>query len=369
MTTHPVRRPPTRADVARYAGVSGAVVSYVINNGPRPVAAETAERVRAAIDILGYRPNLTARALKRGSTQILGMILSDISNPFFAEFAVEVENTAAARGHAVLIGNSHGNAFTERRLIDDLMSRQVAGLVLGSVDARPEMIDRAVKVGIPTVLVDCPWPVNGHFSLGPDSRAGARLVVDHLIQVHRHRLIAMVVGAEGNGGDPRERSWQEATRAAALLDGPLVRMPFTREGGYRGGQLLLDTLNPPSAIFCQLRPASHRGPPRRPRAGSASARGCGGGVLRRHPGSRVLLAALDGGASTRARHGDSCRRRRLVGRGTPDRSPELPHEADHSSVVRLSQRRIAVEGWLASPSTRKEPCASHGRHLRRTSDG
>ena len=141
MTTHPVRRPPTRADVARYAGVSGAVVSYVINNGPRPVAAETAERVRAAIDILGYRPNLTARALKRGSTQILGMILSDISNPFFAEFAVEVENTAAARGHAVLIGNSHGNAFTERRLIDDLMSRQVAGLVLASV-GRPTGNDR-----------------------------------------------------------------------------------------------------------------------------------------------------------------------------------------------------------------------------------
>ncbi len=249
MTASPARRPPTRADVARYAGVSGAVVSYVINNGPRPVAPQTAERVRAAIDILGYRPNLTARALKGGSTQILGMILSDISNPFFAEFAVEVENTAAAHGHAVLIGNSHGNAFIERRLIDDLMSRQVAGLVLASVDARPEMIDRAVKVGIPTVLVDCPWPVNGHFSLGPDSRAGARLVVDHLIQVHHHRVIAMVVGAEGNGGDPRERSWQEATRAAALLDGPLVRMPFTREGGYLGGQRLLGSLNPPSAIF------------------------------------------------------------------------------------------------------------------------
>jgi DNA-binding LacI/PurR family transcriptional regulator len=65
-------RPPTRADVARYAGVSTAVVSYVVNDGPRRVAPETAARVRAAIEILKYRPNVNARALKRGSTEMLG---------------------------------------------------------------------------------------------------------------------------------------------------------------------------------------------------------------------------------------------------------------------------------------------------------
>jgi LacI family transcriptional regulator len=79
-------RPPTRADVARYAGVSTAGVSDVVNDGPRRVAPETAARVRTAIEILNYRPNVNARALKRGSTEMLGLVLPNITNPFFAEY-------------------------------------------------------------------------------------------------------------------------------------------------------------------------------------------------------------------------------------------------------------------------------------------
>lgn len=79
-------RKVTLADVARYTGVSTAVVSYVINDGPRPVAAETALRVREAIDVLGYRPNTSARALMTGSTGIVGLIHPGTSNPFFGEY-------------------------------------------------------------------------------------------------------------------------------------------------------------------------------------------------------------------------------------------------------------------------------------------
>ena len=99
-------RPATRADVARYAGVSTAVVSYVINDGPRRVAPETAARVRAAIEILRYRPNLNARALKKGSTEMLGVVLSDITNPFFAEYARALEVAAAAHGYVLVVANS-----------------------------------------------------------------------------------------------------------------------------------------------------------------------------------------------------------------------------------------------------------------------
>src|SRR6476620_3133180 len=99
-------KPPrvvTRADVARLAGVSSAVVSYVVNDGPRPVAAETAARVREAIELLGYRPNPSARALKLGTTGVLGLVVPDSSNPFFAELALEVERAATARGLALLM--------------------------------------------------------------------------------------------------------------------------------------------------------------------------------------------------------------------------------------------------------------------------
>lgn len=78
-------RAATRADVARHAGVSTAVVSYVVNDGPRAVAPETAIRVRSAIEALHYRPNANARALRKGTTEMLGLVLPDIANPFFAE--------------------------------------------------------------------------------------------------------------------------------------------------------------------------------------------------------------------------------------------------------------------------------------------
>ena len=89
--------PVTRKDVARYAGVSTAVVSYVVNGGPKKVAPATEAKVQDAIRVLGYRPNAAARALKLGSSETLGLIVPDISNPFFSLFSHAVEDAAALR--------------------------------------------------------------------------------------------------------------------------------------------------------------------------------------------------------------------------------------------------------------------------------
>lgn len=126
----------TRADVAREAGVSTAVVSYVVNGGPRPVAAETATRVREAMASLGYQPDLTARALTRGSSQTLGLILMDALNPFFAELHQELERAATARGFHLIVGESHGDAQVEQDLITELIGRRVDGLLLMSSGER-----------------------------------------------------------------------------------------------------------------------------------------------------------------------------------------------------------------------------------------
>ena len=95
--------------MARYAGVSTAVVSYVINSGPKPVAPATAARVRAAIERLDYQPNRNARALRTGTTEMLGLVLSDSTNPYFVELAAAIEQAAARRAHALMVGNSHGD--------------------------------------------------------------------------------------------------------------------------------------------------------------------------------------------------------------------------------------------------------------------
>ena len=107
---HPRRLPRvakvTRDDVARLAGTSTAVVSYVINNGPRPVAPATRERVLAAIKELGYRPDRVAQAMASRRTDLIGLIVPDARQPFFAEMAHAVEQAAAERGKMVLVGNS-----------------------------------------------------------------------------------------------------------------------------------------------------------------------------------------------------------------------------------------------------------------------
>jgi LacI family transcriptional regulator len=242
-------RPVTRADVARYAGVSSAVVSYVINNGPKPVAESTAARVRAAIDLLGYRPNVIARALRGGSTRVLGLVVSDISNPFFTEFALQIEAEAGARGYALMMANSHADAENELRVVADLFSRQVDGLILASVDALSPRLRRLKGAGPRVVIIDCPIPVPGHLSIGSDAASGSRALVSHLIEVHQQPSIALVIGEGVAGADQREFGWQQATRAAGLPDGPLARAAFSREGGYVAAKRLLDTRNPPSAIF------------------------------------------------------------------------------------------------------------------------
>jgi LacI family transcriptional regulator len=249
VTRHPIIRPDrpvTRADVARYAGVSTAVVSYVINDGPKPVAPQTAARVRAAIERLNYRPNSNARALRTGTTEMLGLVVSDSTNPYFVELAAAIESAAARRGHALMMGNSHADPATERQLINDLARRQVDGLMV-AILALPE---HAVSVGrLPIVWIDAAGPVPGHSSLGSDGREGAFTGVHHLTAAHGHTAIGLLIGSDRGPTDPRERGWRDALRAANLPDGPVERVAWTREGGYEGGHRLLAQEDRPTAIF------------------------------------------------------------------------------------------------------------------------
>src|SRR5215218_6911930 len=170
MTSRPrLSRAVTRADVARYAGVSTAVVSYVVNNGPRPVAPETAARVREAVDLLNYRPNQNAQALRRGTTEMIGLVTSDSENPFFTEFAAAIGAAAEDRGRALMMADSHASGDAERRLIDDLARRQVDGLIVASIWGRPDLTLSATGRSVPLVWIDAPAEVPNHASVGADS--------------------------------------------------------------------------------------------------------------------------------------------------------------------------------------------------------
>ncbi len=115
-TPHPQRQRATRFDVARPAGVSTAVVSYVLNGSPKIISPDTAQRVFDAAQRLDHHPNSVARALKTGTTHTLGVIVPDFSNPYFAEFTDQLEAAASKRERALIINPSRGDPQGERNV-------------------------------------------------------------------------------------------------------------------------------------------------------------------------------------------------------------------------------------------------------------
>lgn len=241
-------RQVTRGDVARHAGVSTAVVSYVVNSGPRNVAPATRARVLEAIRILGYRPNAAARALKLGVSEIIGLVVSDNTNPFFAEYARAVERAAAGLGLSVILTNSALSKSQEHELVQKLVSRQVDGLLLSPTDDDPDLeIARVANVSV--VLIDCAGPMEGFASVGVNFREASRTAVAHLIG-HGNRTIALISGLTGGATTrDRELGWSDALAEAGLPEGPIVRVDFGRHGGYLAGRQLLALPERPEAIY------------------------------------------------------------------------------------------------------------------------
>ncbi|WP_432560849.1 LacI family DNA-binding transcriptional regulator [Kineococcus sp. SYSU DK003] len=235
----------TRADVARYAGVSSAVVSYVVNDGPRPVAEATAARVREAIRVLGYRPNVSAQALRRGSSRLLGHVVPDLGNPLWAEFSLAVDDVASRRGYGVLLASSEGGAGDEHRRIETLTARGVDAIIVTSVMARPDLVARA-ELPVPVVLLNTFFEVPEFPSLGVDAFGGAHAGTTHLLG-HGHGPVGLVIG--GESGELREQGWRRAAHDAGVAEGPIARGEFSRRGGYAAGLQLLGGPARPRSVF------------------------------------------------------------------------------------------------------------------------
>jgi LacI family transcriptional regulator len=238
----------TRKDVALHAGVSTAVVSYVVNEGPRNVAPATRARVLESISSLGYRPNAAARALKLGVSELVGLVLSDNANPYFAEFSRAIEKAATDKGLSVIFTNSALVQGQEHMQVQKLVSRQVDGLLLASTEDDPNLTS-AKEANVRVVMLDRSEPLPGFSSVGVNFREASRVVVEHLIW-HGHRRIGLVSGAPGGlTTSAREQGWEDALRAAGLPLGPVVRGDWGRNGGYQSGMELLANPHRPTAVY------------------------------------------------------------------------------------------------------------------------
>lgn len=191
------RHVPTMEDIGRRAGVSASTVSRVINQNVA-VDPATEERVRAAIDELGYRPNLLARSFRRRITHTIGLLVPDNSNPFFAEVARMIEDAGFREGYSVILCNSDLSKDKQAAYVDVLLAKRVDGLVLVSTGLisltdGPDPIQRVLEAGIPCVVIDRDLgdlPVD---QVLVDNEMGGYLAGRYLVELG-HQHIACIVG-------------------------------------------------------------------------------------------------------------------------------------------------------------------------------
>ena len=242
---------PTIVEVAKRAGVSIATVSNVIR-GTRRVSSKLEERVRTAIRDLDYYPNEIARSLKVKQTRMLGMVLPDITNPFFPEIIRGAEDTAFERGYFLVTANTDEQGGRERRIVSALRSYRVDGILLASASGNDTThIRSTMQAGISIVCLDRSVPGIKMDAVLLDNIRGGRECVRHLIQCG-HRRIAIITGSlELQTGRERLRGYEDALKEAGIsLDpGLILEGDFRDASGYRLGKELLCRRTKPTAIF------------------------------------------------------------------------------------------------------------------------
>ncbi|GAC1668801.1 MAG: LacI family DNA-binding transcriptional regulator [Candidatus Limnocylindrales bacterium] len=244
----------TIADVARRAGVSTATVSRVLSGVGR-ARPETHARVEAAARELYFRPSDVARSLKRRSTLTLGLIVTDIENPYFPQLVKAVEDAAIAEGYAILLCNADEDADREASYLDLLVERRVDGLIVAASTIGMRQGEWLANAPLPAVLVNTSAPDVGLPTIASDNRGGGRSATDHLLDLG-HRQFGYLMPPPRNLDAPdRLAGVRDALAAASLApDGSAVTLAIgpgapTVSGGEAAMLALLERDPVPTGII------------------------------------------------------------------------------------------------------------------------
>jgi len=210
-------QPVTLKDVAALAGVHPATVSRALNPETRLlVSDETADRILAAADSLGYRPNTVARSLRTRRSSTVGVLIPDLNNPLFPPIVRGIEDRLAAAGYVALIGNTDADDSRERLVFELMRDRHVDGFVFATARLRSPLLAEAAAARIPVVLVNRYAAGYGFPAVSVNNEAGIAQVVEHLVALG-HRRIAHVAGPQDiSTGLSRYRGFVEAMQANGL---------------------------------------------------------------------------------------------------------------------------------------------------------
>jgi LacI family transcriptional regulator, galactose operon repressor len=238
----------TMADVARVAGVSTSTVSHVVN-GTRKVSEATERAVREAIQATGYTHDRIARSLATGRTRTIGLAMSAISNPYFAELAHAIEREVAHAGYTLLLADTHDEPERELRATRDLLGRRVDGVILAPSAQPAAALELLRKRAVPTVLIDRFMPVELD-QIATENIAPTARLVEHLAELG-HERIGMIAGLEGLAtSEERIEGYRRGLAAASLDFDPelVVRGDSDVEHARAATHRVLGLEQPPTAL-------------------------------------------------------------------------------------------------------------------------
>lgn len=235
---------PTIRNVAERAGVSKSLVSLVMRGSPH-VSERRRQAVLKAARELGYRPNAVARSLVEGRTRLIGALVADLHNPFFAEFLDGLQESLHGANLRMIVGSGRWDPLFEAEAVEAFLEMRVDGLVLLSVV--PDSLSDAAA-SVPVVVVG-ERDVSGVDIVVDDDELGARLAVDHLVELG-HQRIAHIEGAPSTTARYRRAGYEKAMSQYGLMSHIVVEPgDFTEDGGYRTARSLLSRRPRPTAIF------------------------------------------------------------------------------------------------------------------------
>jgi LacI family transcriptional regulator len=242
-------RVKTMKDVAELAEVSVSTVSHVLN-GTRKVSEETRGGVLAAVEELGYRPNLLAKGLKTRRTFTIGLLISDIQNAFFTSLVRGVEDEALSRGYHLFLCNTDEDPGREDEYVTELAKKRVDGLMVAPSARREDYVRRLRAEGVPFVFVDREVEGVEADVVSVDNKTGMGLIAEHLVGLG-HRRIGMISGPlDKASGFERYTGLKEALDdLGAPLEEGLVRFgDFRTTGGMEAARGLMGLPSPPTAL-------------------------------------------------------------------------------------------------------------------------
>lgn len=238
--------------LGRLAGVHPSTVARVLNDDPRQrVSEEVRQRILALASEHNYQPNHLARSLRTKRSAVIGTLIPDIANPFFALLFRGIEDALAERDFSVILANTDDNRAREERGVAMLRGRQVDGLILATARRHDPTIERLAAEHVPFVLVNRHTDANYPNAVVPNDYAGAGMAVDHLVALG-HRRIGHIAGSdEMSTGATRRRGYRDALARHHIPFDPalLVEGSYRDAGGFEAMRRLLALPDPPTAVF------------------------------------------------------------------------------------------------------------------------